>query len=311
MTNVIDNNDLISILMPTYNVAAYIEEAVDSILKQTYNNFELIIVDDCSSDGTYDILQRMALSDSRIILVRNEVNRKICITLNRALEISKGSFIARMDGDDISNPERIEELKKYLDNNKDIDLVGSQIVSIDQNGKKISCTQYPKTTRFIMLGNRVSSCVPHFWMARRNVYDELNGYRNIPYAEDYDLLLRGEKAGFKYANSEKYLYTMRIREGNTGSTNGLKQIKTKRYVQKINKKNIPYSIESHMKAIEIGEQENKRFLKAQKHLSLAIMNRKRPVFLIYNTLLAMLESSYIFRYILESIYVRLLIRLEH
>ena len=91
--NDLNEKPLVSVLMPTYNVAQYIECAVKSIIHQTYSNFELIIVDDCSSDGTYEILKQLAKEDQRVILAQNEKNSKICITLNKAWALSKGNFI--------------------------------------------------------------------------------------------------------------------------------------------------------------------------------------------------------------------------
>ena len=135
----------ISILMPTYNVETFVEEAVRSILSQTYQNFELIVVDDCSTDNTFTILQDLAEEDDRIILEHNEKNSKICVTLNKAWSLAKGDFIARMDGDDISMPERFSVLLSFLNDHPDIDLVGSQVISIREDGEVISKKQYLRT----------------------------------------------------------------------------------------------------------------------------------------------------------------------
>ena len=304
------NADLISILMPTYNVAPYVEEAVKSILHQTYQHLELIIVDDCSTDGTYEILQKISQTDSRIKLKRNDVNCKICITLNRALKEAEGAYIGRMDGDDVSEPDRFAVLKNNLDEHPEVDLVGSQLISIDESGQILSMKKYLRSPAFIRLGNRTSSCVPHAWLARRTVYENLDGYRNIPFAEDYDFLLRGEKEGFCYANVKRYLYQVRIRQGNTGSTNGLKQIKLKYYVQDINSSRIPYVEETYQKALTCTISEQKSFLKAHKHLTTAVKSRKKPCKLIYHVLAGCLQSKYVFKYLLETIWVRILIFVE-
>lgn len=305
-----NNSDLISILMPTYNVAPYVEEAVQSILQQTYQNIELIIVDDCSTDETYSILQRLAKMDSRIVLKRNEKNCKICITLNKAWAQAKGAFIGRMDGDDISQPERFSVLKKFLDEHPDVDLVGSQLISIDEKGNVLSMKKYLRTPTFIRYGNRTASCVSHIWLAKREVYEVLNGYRNIPYAEDYDFLLRGEKKGFKYANVEDYVYSVRIRQGNTGSTNGLRQIKTKYYVQDINGERIDYTVESHQKALICSDSEQEAFLRANQHLNIAVKSRNKPMTLIYNVIAGCLLSRYVLKYIIEAVWLRVLLIIE-
>lgn len=303
-------HNLISILMPTYNVAPFVEEAVISILHQTYHKFELIIVDDCSTDGTYEILSKLAESDRRIILEKNDVNSKICITLNKAWQLAKGEYIGRMDGDDISAPERLALLKKHLDDNPDIDLVGSQIISIDEEGNVLSRKKYLRTPFFIKKGNAFAPCVSHVWLSKRKVYESLGGYRNIPYAEDYDFLLRGEQHCFRYANIEEYVYQVRNRYGNTGSTNGLKQVKTKYYVQAINRGKSSYAEATHKKALECTAREEKDYCLAYKCLNMAIKERKTPLMLMWHTLKGCFYSKYVFQYIVESIIVRLFILIE-
>ncbi len=304
---------LISVLMPTYNVAPFVEEAVKSVLSQTYRNFELIVVDDCSTDETFSILQRLSKEDQRIILDRNQTNSKICVTLNKAWSLAKGDFIARMDGDDISTPERLEVLLAYLNNHPDIDLVGSQVISIQENGAVISNKQYLRTSDFIKRGNKYGPAVVHIWMARRKVYETLNGYRNIPFVEDYDFLLRGENEGFKYANVEEYLYKVRIRGGNTGSTNGLKQRKAKEFVYRINHKqrNAENIDKLYIEAIKSTDKEQRRYGRAHRHLDIAVQSRKTPLRLICLTVLGMIESRYILSYMLDAIQMRVLLSLEN
>ncbi|MEF3401434.1 glycosyltransferase family A protein, partial [Listeria monocytogenes] len=115
-------NPLVSVIIPTYNVEEYIEECIVSIQKQTYENLEIVVVDDCSSDNTFEILCRLAKDDTRIKVFQNDKNMKICYSLNKALENSSGEYIVRMDGDDVSSLDRIEMQLNYLQKNKDIDL---------------------------------------------------------------------------------------------------------------------------------------------------------------------------------------------
>ena len=98
---------LVSVIIPCYNCIKYVEEAVMSIVNQTYQNMEILITDDCSSDGTYEILKKLAKLDKRIKLYRNQKNEKIIETLNKMIHKSKGKYIARMDSDDISVLTRI------------------------------------------------------------------------------------------------------------------------------------------------------------------------------------------------------------
>lgn len=116
----------ISCLMANYNTDInMLRQAIDSILSQTYTNFEFIIVDDASSDGSYAYLKERALEDKRIVLLRNDINRGLAYSLNRALEIADGEYIARMDSDDISFKNRFMEEVSYLDMHPNIDVIGS------------------------------------------------------------------------------------------------------------------------------------------------------------------------------------------
>lgn len=115
----------ISVIMPAYNAEKYIKEAVDSILSQTFRDFELIILNDASSDATEDII--LSFDDPRIVYVKNEENLGVAGTLNRGLELAKGEYIARMDADDISLPERFEKQAAFLDGNAAVAVVGCAV----------------------------------------------------------------------------------------------------------------------------------------------------------------------------------------
>lgn len=103
----------ISVILPAYNAEKYINEAIDSILTQTYRDFELIILNDCSKDRTEEII--LSYEDDRIVYLKNQVNMGVAATLNRGLAAAKGEYVARMDADDISLPERFEKQAAYLD----------------------------------------------------------------------------------------------------------------------------------------------------------------------------------------------------
>ena len=182
--------DLISIIMPVYNVEHFVSEAIDSILEQTYRNIEFIIVDDCSTDGTFEICQKYAKKDSRIKLFKNEKNSKIEYSLNRALENCTGKYIARMDGDDISECQRLEKMKNFLDNHLDIKLVGTSAITIDTHGEEIGKTVFLSDFEKIKQTCLLRTPVAHIWMTYKSIYNELNGYRKLFATEDYDFILR-------------------------------------------------------------------------------------------------------------------------
>ena len=107
----------VTVIMPAYNVAPYIEEAVESVLRQSFSDFELLIIDDGSSDGTHEVISRM--SDSRIRKVRNESNIGLAATLNKGLSMAQTEYIARFDGDDLASPQWLEKNVGFLDNHPD------------------------------------------------------------------------------------------------------------------------------------------------------------------------------------------------
>lgn len=124
----------ISVVMGTYNSEKVVGEAIKSIQNQTLSEFELIICDDCSSDNTYRIIEKIAQKDSRIKLIKNNQNLGLAKTLNRCIEISNGDFVARMDDDDISHPDRLKIQYDFLKENIQYALVGSSVNLFDENG---------------------------------------------------------------------------------------------------------------------------------------------------------------------------------
>ena len=228
---------LVSILIPVYNVEEYVEAAIRSIMDQTYKDLEIIIVDDCSSDSTFDICKKLQEHDSRIKLFKNENNQKICFTLNRAYRLSCGDMIARMDGDDISEPDRISQQVAYLSANPEIDLVGVSLIGIDSTGRPLGKFVHLSNENLLLKTMQYVTPVSHVWVARRSVYDTLGGYRNIPGCEDYDFLLRMHTRGLRFNNVPDYFgYKVRLlRSGNTQSLIGIAQRQIFSYIYELYK----------------------------------------------------------------------------
>lgn len=122
---IIENLPLVSVLMPVYNSEKYIRDAIDSILNQTYRKFELLIIYDSSSDKTEEIVNNYKIKDDRIKVIKNELPGGIIGALNTGFKYSKGDYIARMDSDDISKPDRFECQLEYFETYKNIGLVGT------------------------------------------------------------------------------------------------------------------------------------------------------------------------------------------
>lgn len=181
----------VSVVMGTYNCAPYIEDTVASILQQTYADFEFIILDDTSSDGTWPKLEQLAAQDTRIVLQRNATNRGISATRNLGTELARGELIAIMDHDDISVPDRLEKQVAYLDAHPEVGAVGGAIQFLD--GDTLSApSEYPLTPGLIAwtLCFRTPSIHPAS-MVRRAALVAAGGYDPAyRIANDYDLWVR-------------------------------------------------------------------------------------------------------------------------
>lgn len=145
MAEKLKNNPLVSVIIPCYNAEKYVESAVRSIMNQFYKNLEIIVTDDCSTDDTLEILQNLAKEDSRIKLYKNEANLRIVKTLNNMILQANGKYIARMDADDFSLPERIEKQVLFLEQNSDFSFCGTNVYKIDENRKIVGKSVLPET----------------------------------------------------------------------------------------------------------------------------------------------------------------------
>lgn len=197
----------ISVLMPAYNCSQYIGEAIESILNQTYDDFELIVLDDCSTDDTVEIVK--GFTDSRIIYHCNEKNLGLANNLNAGLKIAKGKYIARMDGDDISLPERFQTQIDFLESHPDIDLCSCGLKMFGHEQTVWVRESDPEAVKITMLFYSPVLHATSVW--RRQSFEKHDLYYNqhaFP-AEDYDLWSR---AIFhcKLSNIPEVLYLYRI-----------------------------------------------------------------------------------------------------
>ena len=142
-------NPLISVILPVHNSALTLEECVFSLLSQSYKNIEIIAIDDFSSDNSFKILQKLKKKSKKLRIYKNVKRYGIGTTLNRALKKTKGNFIAFMDTDDFSSPNRFKKQLNFLLKNTDVVAVGSQVTFIDEKGKKIGRSDFPKENSLI------------------------------------------------------------------------------------------------------------------------------------------------------------------
>ena len=207
----------ISVIMPVYNCETYIKEAIDSILNQTFSDFELIIIDDCSTDSTLSIVK--SYSDQRINVVEKEQNTGYTNSLNDAILIAKGKYIARMDGDDISLPERFEKQVEFLENNSEIILCGTEVEIIGKN----HISKYPSNHEMIKIQLCYNASFYHpTIMIRRLVLLENNYDKKFEPAEDYELWTRLVNIG-ELANLDEVLLQYRIHQSQTSNIRKLEQ----------------------------------------------------------------------------------------
>jgi glycosyltransferase involved in cell wall biosynthesis len=174
--------------MSAYNAEKYVGEAIESILSQTFSDFEFVIIDDGCTDGTSEVLR--SFRDNRILLVKNDKNIGLTKSLNRGLQLASGKYIARMDADDISVAERFEKQVEFLDAHPAVGLVGCAVEFIDPQGKTLGFHRVPKKRQDEVLtdGNWFNHSATAF---RRECLDYVGLYREaFHYAQDYDLWLR-------------------------------------------------------------------------------------------------------------------------
>lgn len=228
-------NALISVNIPTYNVDKYVDESIASVLNQSETDFEIIVVDDASSDETYSKLLTWTHNSEKVKVFKNDRNMRICKSLNKAFRMSTAEYIARVDGDDIALPNRFSTQLNYLQQHN-LDLVGCQMIAIDEDGNELSKGNMPVGVDKVRAACQFASPIAHIWLAKREVYEALDGYREIPYAEDYDFILRALDKGFRCDNTPEHLMLIRQRAGNTASTASLKQRKTHKYVLELHQR---------------------------------------------------------------------------
>lgn len=211
----------VTVVLPAHNAERYMALALESILEQTFQDFECIVIDDCSSDGTWGIIEEFARKDNRIVPLRNEVNLKMSKTLNKGIEQARGKYIARMDADDWSYPDRLQSQFSFLEAHPEVGICGGIMEVCDAELRVTGRRKYALTDADIRKKMFYFSPFSHpLVMIRKSILDQV-GYYEGAYnpAEDYDLYFRlGKKS--KFANLNKVLLKYRVvgQSMTTGST---------------------------------------------------------------------------------------------
>lgn len=202
----------VSIIMGAYNCASTLHESIDSILKQTYTNWEFIICDDGSSDSTREILEKYAERyPDRFIILKNDSNLGLNATLNKCLSAATGTYIARQDGDDISRPSRFQKEVEFLNDHPEYALISSHMAFFDESGTwgDWKTPENPERKDFL----RQSPCFCHAaCMIRRDAFMDVGGYsvkERYLRCEDINLWYKLYAKGYKGYNIQESLYMMR------------------------------------------------------------------------------------------------------
>lgn len=237
----------ISVIMSTYNERLdELRESVYSILNQDCKNFEfLIVIDNPKNNEIIEWLKNIRDNDNRIKLIINSENIGLANSLNKAINISHGEYIVRMDADDISKRNRLTMQYDFMEKNKDIGILGTNRVDIDENGNIIK--EYQTVLNGTKLLNAIEYgsvlCHPTV-MIRKTVFNKIGLYRNFESAQDYDLWLRAVNLDIPIYNLSTILLKYRIRSNSISSSNPLKQFLYAEYGRSLYKERKKNSIDS-------------------------------------------------------------------
>lgn len=232
----------VSIIMGIYNCENTLAEAIESILKQTYQDWELIMCDDGSQDNTYKIAMQFSKRYENISVSQNEKNKGLNYTLNKCLEKANGEYIARMDGDDISLPTRLEKEVLFLDSHTEYAIVSTNMIYFDRQGEwgKSNMLAFPEEIDLI----KGTPFCHAPCMVRREAYEKVKGYsveKKLLRVEDYHLWFKMYLAGYKGHNLQEVLYKMRD-DRNATQRRKFKYRINEAYVKRLIMKNFGLSI---------------------------------------------------------------------
>lgn len=242
-----ENDTLISIIMCVYNEQIqWVIESVESVLNQGYSNFEFIIVlDNPENIELMNLLKDYLNKDKRIILLVNDKNQGFVKSLNRALDAVIGSYIIRIDADDVCLKDRFQKQINYMKNHNEYDLVGGNALFIDENSKLTGektkvIVDEEKLKKVFKYKNRM---VHSTWIIKTSAIKNnlINGYREMTFVEDYDLLCRLILNGYRINNMEDYLIKYRANKNGICSRNSFIQLKMFLYCRKCFLKRMKYN----------------------------------------------------------------------
>lgn len=303
---------MISVIMSTYKEdEKLLRESIESILNQTYKDFEYIIILDYPDNDVHKrVIEEYALKDDRIHFYVNEKNMGLTDSLNRGLSLCHGEYIARMDADDISLPDRLERQMKYLEKNH-YDLIGGITEMINENGSLLySIKSVPTDPKKINKALRYSQCIAHpTWLGKKEVFEKNAGYRHMPLCEDYDFTLRAVLNGFVISNLNEAVLKYRMTSNSISRSNLFEQYLYMSYITNEYKNNCIASVDKAYAYVQqhLNEKDSTKYLKANVIFNrmLQEMSDKQFLSFIKDGFCLLFSSKYylnkIFRFIMLSI----------
>lgn len=298
-----------SVIMATYKESIEcLKQSIESIINQTYNDFEFIIIlDNPDNKEHIAFINDYVCKDERIKFYINDKNMGLTNTLNRGLKLAEGKYICRMDADDISELYRMEHQKKYLDEN-DFDLIGGISQMIDEDGNTIySIKKVPTNFKKIKKCIKYNQVISHpTWFGKKEVFDKLNGYRNMPLCEDYDFTLRAILQGFKISNVNECVLKYRMTKDSISRSNLFEQYLFARYITKQYSEGKVSEVEEAKAYVKknLSDKNAKRYLKGNERFNNALNNleEKQYIQFIANGIALLFTSKYyldkIFRFVM-------------
>ncbi len=243
------NYPKITILLPVYNGNKWIEKSIRSALGQSFNDFELLVINDCSTDNTEQIVSSLVPQDQRIIYLKNGKNLGLAETLNIGLGLAKGEYIARLDADDEwIDMDKLKKQVSLLDKHSDYLLVGTGAIVVDEDGEEITRYLLPKTDSEIRRKILRMNCFIHTSVLfRTKIVKEIGGYLHEKILEDHDLWLRLGRVG-KFANLPEYSVKYLFHTKGVNSQNKILRLRQNMRLAKENKAFYP----NYMSALLLG-----------------------------------------------------------
>lgn len=265
----------VSVIMSIYNETEdEIKKSVSSMVNQSYPYIEIIIVLDNPQRNEIPSIIEKLNKKNNILLVINEKNIGLAMSLNKAISLATGKYVARMDSDDISHPERVEKQLHYLLNHSNVDLVSTNYNLIDEEDELIRYGNEfnydsDKLNRLLHIQNFL---IHPSWLLRKETIVDLSGYRNFPSSQDYDFILRLLDRGGKIEILSETLLEYRVREKSVSNSRGLEQFLLSKYIKKLSKERKRTSQDSFTEGemnryISRGEVEKIKFERAKEALN--------------------------------------------